>query len=33
MLEEVLLSRGTQQQMTCKDQASSFTLGLVHLAL
>lgn len=29
----MLLSRGTLQQMTLKEQASSFMLELVHLAL
>lgn len=33
MLEEVLLPRGTLQQMTLKEQASPFMLELVHLAL
>lgn len=31
MLEEGLLSKGTLQQTTLKEQPSAFTLGLVHL--
>jgi len=33
ILEEGFFSKGTLQQMTLKEQTSSFVLGLVHLTL